>query len=78
MSTGKARLFTLGSWAPSLQTTLRSTYAPCGCQVGVYLDWRGQIVSVIDEANPRCPGGHREGELIDDESESTPAPAERH
>lgn len=76
MPTGRTRVFTLGSWTPSLRTMLNSTTAECGCLFGVYLDWRGDAVTVVDAPHARCARRHRKGEVVEDASASSSA--ERH
>ena len=55
---------------------LNSRIEPCGCVVWIYLSWRGQLVEVIDVANPRCANHHRFGEIGDVPSAAA-APVER-
>lgn len=76
MPTGRTRVLTLGSWAPSLRTMLNSTTADCGCLFGVYLDWRGDAVTIVDLPHAQCACGHHKGDVVDEPLAATSA--ERH
>lgn len=55
---------------------LNSTTADCGCLFGVYLDWRGDAVTIVDLPHARCACGHHKGDVVDETLAATSA--ERH
>ena len=49
---GKLRTFF--GWSPGLRLTLSGHVLPCGCLVGSYETWEGDIIRVIDAHDDRC------------------------
>ena len=47
-------MFSLFGWTPSLRRMLRGRMLPCGCSVGVYETYSGEIVRIIDACAPGC------------------------
>ncbi|MFN8061063.1 MAG: hypothetical protein U0Q12_18030 [Vicinamibacterales bacterium] len=46
----------------SILRGLRGELLPCGCLVGVYERYTGEVVAIIDAVGVRCAGnGHRDG-----------------
>jgi hypothetical protein len=37
-----------------IRVGLRSQLLPCGCTVGIYETYRGEIVAVLDAKGPQC------------------------
>ena len=53
-------MFSLFGWTPSLRRMLRSTVLPCGCSVGVYETFSGEVVRIVDACSVSCADGiHR-------------------
>ena len=48
------RLRTFFGWSPGLRMTLGGRVLPCGCLVGSYETWRGDVVEVLDARDDRC------------------------
>ena len=48
------KLRTLFGWSPGLRITLGGRVLPCGCLVGRYETWRGDVVDVLDAHDDRC------------------------
>ena len=49
---GKLRSFF--GWSPGLRMTLSGRVLPCGCLVGRYETWHGDVVEVLDARDDRC------------------------
>jgi hypothetical protein len=49
---GKLRTFF--GWSPGLWITLGGRVLPCGCLVGSYETWEGDVVDVLDAHDDRC------------------------
>jgi hypothetical protein len=49
---GKLRTFF--GWSPGLRITLSGRVFPCGCLIGNYETWRGDVVEVLDAHDDRC------------------------
>jgi hypothetical protein len=52
------RLRTLLGWTPGLHALLRGGVLPCGCLIGSYETWSGEIADVVDAQGPTCPHAH--------------------
>jgi len=48
------KLPTFFGWSPGLRITLNGRVLPCGCLVGRYETWRGDVVEVLDAHDNRC------------------------
>lgn len=73
MAVEKRRVFSIGSWSPALRTMLASETGACGCLVGVYQVWAGAPLAVVDLAHAQCPHRHRQGDIVEHVSATTPA-----
>lgn len=47
-------MFSLFGWTPALRRMLRGRMLPCGCAVGVYETWSGDVVQLVDAHAPTC------------------------
>ena len=45
-------------WTPGLRRVMGSQLLSCGCLVGMYEVWNGEVVAVIDDPAPHCPMQH--------------------
>jgi hypothetical protein len=48
------KLRTILGWSPGLRIALGGRVLPCGCLVGSYETWRGDVVDVLDAHDARC------------------------
>ena len=51
---GDGKLRTFFGWSPGLRMTLGGRVLPCGCLVGSYETWEGDVVDVLDAHDDRC------------------------
>jgi hypothetical protein len=72
-------MFSLFGWTPSLRRMLRGRMLACGCSVGVYETYSGEVVQVIDACSPRCSSASHSvdtvvsaEEAIDEEPDPVP------
>lgn len=56
-SAGQMALTILG-WTPGLRETMGGRVLACGCLVGKYETWNGQIVEILDGCCERCRSPH--------------------
>ena len=49
---GKLRTFF--GWSPGLRIGLAGRVLPCGCLVGSYETWHGDVVEILDAHDDRC------------------------
>ena len=47
-------MFSLFGWMSSLRRMLRSTRLSCGCSVGVYETYSGEVVQIVDARADSC------------------------
>jgi hypothetical protein len=57
-------MFSLFGWSPSLRRLLRGTTLPCGCSVGVYETFSGEVVRVVDACAASCPNSIHELDAV--------------
>jgi hypothetical protein len=47
-------MFSLFGWTPSLRRMLQGKVLGCGCSVGVYETWSGDVVQIVDAHASDC------------------------
>jgi hypothetical protein len=50
----RPHMFSLFGWTPALRRMLRSSILPCGCSVGVYETFSGEVVRILDACSDTC------------------------
>ncbi len=73
---GKDRVRTFLGWSPGLRSLIASAQMPCGCLIGSYETWRGDVIDVIDSTGHNCGAAdHRKNTLIRHAAYSAVAPS---
>ena len=47
-------MFSLFGWTPSLRRMLQGRVLSCGCSVGVYETWSGDVIQIVDAHASNC------------------------
>jgi hypothetical protein len=55
---GRRKARSIFGWTPGLRGLSGSQVLSCGCLVGMYEVWTGDVVAVIDHPTSQCPMQH--------------------